>query len=98
MYYKEGPIEDITFFMEQFAIMFTSQLLWPTMHTHYLEKCMSLVTAIKVVHSSVNNHNHDRNLIHTRGQLNQQCEIDRQRQHIFLRILAINECIDTCQY
>lgn len=59
---------------------------------------MPLVTTIKVVHSSVNNHNHDRNLIHTGGQLNQRCKIDRQGQHIFLGILEINEDIDTRQY
>ena len=46
---------------------------------------MPLVAAVKVVHSQVNNHNHDRNLIQTGRQLNQQCKIDRQGAARFLK-------------
>lgn len=80
MYYKEAATEDtIVLWSSLLLCLPFSYYNLPCDTTyHYLEKCVPLVTVTKDGYGLVNNHNHERNLIPTRGQLSQQCKIYRQ--------------------
>lgn len=90
MYYKGATIGDTIFYGAVYYHVFPSAIVTYHVHCHSLEKCLALVATIKFVHSSVNSHKHDRNLIQTGGQSSQQCKICRQGAAHFFKTLEMN--------